>query len=232
MGTNRPSKLEEYRAQKLSFRIVLILVVALLIAFVLVGRITVAECIAIGVALVSIFIVWGQHIAQLKREHEETEWYQTHLLSALNELVEWTLEYIAGEHGDQKRIEKIHDILEMDNHMEYDGEHVRNVLKTIHENFQIDMTVLQSNYYIQPDIRDFVSDFRRIIRPFFTFDYDENFLLIMSVHIGELLELDWWVKDDDIKEEHDTLAKLNTMLDEMIKELGLSDLDDIHQMKS
>lgn len=184
----------------------------------LLGMIPFVEFVALFVAFLSLFIVWGQYIERLKREYEETVQYQHRLLRILNGLVENCLLYVAVKHKKEEWVRDIECLCKMDSQTEYDVERLRRHLEGIYENFQLDISVLQSNHYIQPDIRDFVSDFRNIIRPLFTLD-SEYSLPEMSEHVGRLLLLEWWLKEDSIKAQYDALSKLNTMLDKMTKEL-------------
>ena len=101
--------------------------------------------------------------------------------------------YVAAEHERWDWVEKFRDFVKIGSQTEYDSENVRNGLMTIREDFQRDVAVLQSNHSIPPDIRDFVSDFRKISGPIFTLDI-EKFLSMMSEHIGKLLSLKWWLK--------------------------------------
>lgn len=218
MVKNRVGKLETPQEHESFLRVMLGLVIVGLITPLLFKIITVAECIAIGVALVSIFIVWAQHIKQLKRQCEETKWYQRHLLIALNDLGACAAAYVIDKHKRWEWIEDLRGFIKIGSQTEHDGEDIRNILMNIREDFQREMIVLQSNHHIPPDIQDFVSNFRKISGPILTLDIEKS-LSEMSKHIGKLLLLEWWIKDDAITVQRDTLSKLNTVLDKMTKEL-------------
>ena len=115
-------------------------------------------------------------------------------------------------------IEDLRGFIKIGSQTEHDGEDIRNILMNIREDFQREMIVLQSNHHIPPDIQDFVSNFRKISGPILTLDIEKS-LSEMSKHIGKLLLLEWWIKDDAITVQRDTLSKLNTVLDKMTKEL-------------
>lgn len=128
--------------------------------------------------------------------------------------------YVAVKHEKWEWVKDIHCLFKWDNQTEYDVERLGNFLAGTHENFQLDMSVLQSNHYIPPNIRDLNAEFRRIIRSFFALDHSENHLQIVKEHIGKLLLLEWWLKKEGIiKAEYDKLSELNTMLDKRTKEL-------------
>ena len=215
----RVGELGKLRLHALFLSITYVLMLTGLCIFLLLEMISFVEFVALFVAFLSLFIVWGQHIGQLKREYAESAWYQFQLLLTLNNLVVWMLIYVAVKHEKWEWVKDIHCLFKWDNQREYDVKRLSNLLAGTHENFQLDMSVLQNNHYIPPNIRDLNAEFRYIIRSFFALDHSENHLPIVKEHIGKLLSLEWWLKKDAIKAERDKLSELNTMLDKMTKEL-------------
>ena len=183
--------------------------------------ITVAENVAIAVAIVSIVIVCVGYISHLKRKFEEAVWFQIRMLHTLHDLMSFMLLYMAVKHRKEGWVSDLNRLYKIDeSFIKSDVEDLRGDLEGIYKDFQLDLSVLQANHHIQPHIRNLVVELRRRSRRFFVHEvYEVHYLMELGEYVRLLLDSELWEMVDEIKTTYDRLYQLNSMLDKITKEL-------------